>query len=104
MMSSYLRNFCSCLLTFLGNEVASGTEIIQRLGAAHMQTGKPILYTSADSVLQIAAHEDILPVPQLYQLCAAILLSIGAFRHTPRIAGILKYCFFSLDKLRHQKM
>ena len=55
--------------SFLGNEVASGTEIIARLGAEHMRTGKPILYTSADSVLQIAAHEDIIPVPELYRIC-----------------------------------
>lgn len=54
---------------FLGNEVASGTEIIARLGAEHMRTGKPILYTSADSVLQIAAHEEIIPVSELYRIC-----------------------------------
>jgi phosphopentomutase len=53
----------------LGNEVASGTEIISRLGAAHMETGRPIVYTSADSVFQIAAHEDIIPVPDLYRMC-----------------------------------
>ena len=56
-------------LAFLGNEVASGTEIIARLGAEHLRTGKPILYTSADSVLQIAAHEEIIPVPELYRIC-----------------------------------
>lgn len=50
----------------LGNEVASGTEIMARLGERHMQTGWPIVYTSADSVLQIAAHEDVVPLPQLY--------------------------------------
>ena len=55
----------------LGNCVASGTEIIQRLGAEHLHTGKPIVYTSADSVLQIAAHEDIIPVTQLYAMCQA---------------------------------
>lgn len=54
---------------FLGNEVASGTEIISRLGTEHMRTGQPILYTSADSVLQIAAHESIIPVPELYRIC-----------------------------------
>ena len=46
---------------YLGNEVASGTEIIERLGEEHMKTGKPIVYTSADSVFQIAAHEDVIP-------------------------------------------
>ena len=45
----------------LGNVVASGTEIIDRLGAEHVRTGKPIVYTSADSVFQIAAHEDVIP-------------------------------------------
>jgi phosphopentomutase len=53
----------------LGNVVASGTEIIARLGAEHMRTGAPIVYTSADSVFQIAAHESVLPVPELYRLC-----------------------------------
>ena len=45
----------------LGNKAASGTAIIEELGAEHMRTGKPIVYTSADSVFQIAAHEDIIP-------------------------------------------
>ena len=53
----------------LGNVVASGTEIIDRLGADHMRTGKPIVYTSADSVFQIAAHEDVIPVDQQYRIC-----------------------------------
>lgn len=53
----------------LGNKAASGTEIIKELGLEHIKTGKPIVYTSADSVFQIAAHEDIIPVPQLYDLC-----------------------------------
>lgn len=54
---------------FLGNEVASGTEIIERLGEEHIRTGKPIVYTSADSVFQIAAHEDIIPLEDLYRMC-----------------------------------
>ncbi len=53
----------------LGNVAASGTEIIARLGAEHLRTGKPIVYTSADSVFQIAAHEDVIPVPELYRMC-----------------------------------
>jgi phosphopentomutase len=53
----------------LGNVVASGTEIIDRLGAAHMRTGQPIVYTSADSVFQIAAHEDIIPIAEQYRIC-----------------------------------
>jgi phosphopentomutase len=53
----------------LGNYAASGTEIIQELGAEHVATGKPIVYTSADSVFQIAAHEEIIPLERLYQIC-----------------------------------
>lgn len=53
----------------LGNVPASGTEIIQRLGAEHLRTGFPIVYTSADSVFQIAAHVDIVPLESLYQMC-----------------------------------
>jgi phosphopentomutase len=53
----------------LGNVVASGTEIIDRLGAEHMRTGKPIVYTSADSVFQIAAHEEVIPVNEQYRIC-----------------------------------
>ena len=53
----------------LGNKPASGTEIIQELGAEHMRTGYPIVYTSADSVFQIAAHEEVIPVEELYQMC-----------------------------------
>jgi phosphopentomutase len=53
----------------LGNEVASGTEIIERLGAEHVASGRPIVYTSADSVFQIAAHEEVIPVPELYRMC-----------------------------------
>ncbi len=54
---------------YLGNEVASGTEIIQRLGDEHCRTGKVIVYTSADSVFQIAAHEEVVPLPRLYEIC-----------------------------------
>lgn len=53
----------------LGNKVASGTAIIDELGAEHMETGYPIVYTSADSVFQIAAHEDIVPLELLYEWC-----------------------------------
>lgn len=53
----------------LGNKPASGTEIIAELGEEHMKTGSPIVYTSADSVFQIAAHEDVIPVPELYRIC-----------------------------------
>ena len=53
----------------LGNYPASGTVIIQELGAEHMLSGKPIVYTSADSVFQIAAHEEVIPVDELYRCC-----------------------------------
>jgi phosphopentomutase len=53
----------------LGNFAASGTEIIKDLGAEHVASGKPIVYTSADSVFQIAAHEEVIPLPRLYQIC-----------------------------------
>src|SRR3954453_18085866 len=53
----------------IGNVVASGTEIIDRLGPEHMRPGAPIVYTSADSVFQIAAHEDVIPVQELHWMC-----------------------------------
>jgi len=53
----------------LGNVPASGTEIIKQLGAEHVKTHKPIVYTSGDSVFQIAAHEEIIPLPRLYEIC-----------------------------------
>jgi phosphopentomutase len=53
----------------LGNKAASGTEIIQELGAEHMLTGSPIVYTSADSVFQVAAHEEVIPLWELYKIC-----------------------------------
>lgn len=53
----------------LGNKAASGTEIIQELGEAHMRTGSPIVYTSADSVFQVAAHEEVIPLWELYKIC-----------------------------------
>ena len=55
----------------LGNKVASGTEIIKELGEEHIKTGKPIVYTSADSVFQIAAHEESFGLDRLYMLCEA---------------------------------
>ena len=53
----------------LGNYAASGTEIIKDLGKEHIRTGKPIVYTSADSVFQIAAHEEVVPIDRLYEIC-----------------------------------
>jgi phosphopentomutase len=85
---------------FLGNVAASGTAIIEELGAEHLRSGQPILYTSADSVLQIAAHEEVVPLPHLHEICEAarrhadawrigrviarpFLGTPGAFRRTP---------------------
>lgn len=53
----------------LGNYPASGTVIIEELGAEHLRTGKPIIYTSGDSVFQIAAHEEVIPIDELYRIC-----------------------------------
>jgi phosphopentomutase len=54
---------------FIGNYARSGTTILEELGSEHVRTGHPILYTSADSVLQIAAHEDVIPIERLYKVC-----------------------------------
>ena len=56
---------------YLGNKAASGTAIIEELGDGHLMTGLPIVYTSADSVFQIAAHEEKIPLPTLYRYCEA---------------------------------
>jgi phosphopentomutase len=61
----------------LGNIVASGTVIIDALGAEHMRTGAPIVYTSADSVFQVAAHESVVPVPELYRFCSIAFELVG---------------------------
>ena len=53
----------------IGNKPASGTEIIKELGEEHVRTGKPIVYTSGDSVFQIATHEDVIPIAELYRMC-----------------------------------
>jgi phosphopentomutase len=53
----------------IGNKPASGTEIIKELGEEHVRTGKPIVYTSGDSVFQIATHEDVIPIAELYRIC-----------------------------------
>src|SRR5262245_38951964 len=77
-LATYPRGFPDGLLErfarevgrgWLGNVAASGTEIIGRLGAEHQRSGKLIVYTSADSVFQIAAHEETVPLPELYEAC-----------------------------------
>ncbi|HET7746217.1 MAG TPA: phosphopentomutase, partial [Vicinamibacteria bacterium] len=57
--------------TVLGNKAASGTEILKELGDEHVRTGSPILYTSGDSVFQVAAHEEVIPLEELYRICRA---------------------------------
>lgn len=65
-----IQAFCQSIgRGVLGNYPASGTEIIQQLGDEHVATGKPIVYTSADSVFQIAAHEEVIPLSELYRFC-----------------------------------
>jgi len=67
-------------LEAIGNEAASGTEIIQRLGESHCRSGRPIVYTSVDSVFQIAAHEEVIPVSDLYDLCRKARLILNPYR------------------------
>jgi phosphopentomutase len=68
--SEILEPFCDQIgIKVLGNVPASGTEIINRLGDEHIRTRKPIVYTSADSVFQIATHEEVYPVEELYEMC-----------------------------------
>jgi phosphopentomutase len=69
----------------LGNVVASGTEIIDRLGAEHVASGKPIVYTSADSVFQIAAHESVIPVSELYRICEIAFDLVGLGMNVGRV-------------------
>ena len=64
----------------LGNRAASGTTIIEELGDEHVATGKPIVYTSADSVFQIAAHEEVIPLEDLYALCRGAREILDPFR------------------------
>jgi phosphopentomutase len=77
----------------LGNVPASGTAIIDQLGAEHMRTGAPIVYTSADSVFQIAAHEEVVPLEELYRYCrvaydlAVVELGVGRVIARPFIGG-----------------
>lgn len=69
----------------LGNYPASGTEIIKQLGMEHMRTGKPIVYTSADSVFQIAAHEAVIPLDELYRMCEIAREILQPPHHVQRV-------------------
>jgi phosphopentomutase len=77
----------------LGNKAASGTAIIDELGPEHMRTGHPIVYTSADSVFQVAAHESVIPVPELYRICeigyelVAVGMGVGRVIARPFVGG-----------------
>ncbi len=66
----------------LGNKPASGTQIIQELGDEHVKTGYPIVYTSADSVFQIAAHEEVIPLQRLYEICEITRNKVMIGEHT----------------------
>jgi len=69
----------------IGNYAASGTVIIEELGPEHMRTGFPIVYTSADSVFQIAAHEEVIPVPELYRICEIAYDLVGRGMNVGRV-------------------
>ena len=66
---------------FLGNKPASGTEIIKELGEEHVRTGFPIVYTSGDSVFQIACHEEVVPLPALYEMCSKTRAEVMVGEH-----------------------
>ena len=69
----------------IGNYAASGTAIIDELGPEHIRTGQPIVYTSADSVFQIAAHEAVIPVPELYRICEIAFELVGKGMNVGRV-------------------
>ncbi|HKW97654.1 MAG TPA: phosphopentomutase [Bryobacteraceae bacterium] len=69
----------------LGNKAASGTEIIKELGAEHMRSGSPIIYTSADSVFQVAAHEEVIPLWELYKICETARQMLRGPREVGRV-------------------
>ena len=69
----------------IGNYAASGTAIIDELGPEHMRTGHPIVYTSADSVFQIAAHEEVIPIAELYRICEIAYELIGKGMNVGRV-------------------
>jgi phosphopentomutase len=69
----------------IGNKPASGTEIIKELGEEHVRTGKPIVYTSGDSVFQIATHEDVIPIAELYRMCEIARKSLDGPNRVGRV-------------------
>ncbi|QCI17339.1 phosphopentomutase [Buchnera aphidicola (Aphis helianthi)] len=86
---------------FLGNCHASGTEIIKRLGEKHIKTGKPILYTSSDSVVQIACHEDIFGLSNLYKLCQVIRTLLNKNKY--KIARVIARPFIGTNKFNFER-
>src|SRR5205085_2749580 len=80
-------------IKFIGNYPQSGTTILEELGAEHTYTGNPILYTSADSVLQIAAHEKIIPPKRLYEICRIARKHADKFR----IGRVIARPFIDID-------
>ena len=81
----------------IGNVAASGTEIIKELGERHMQTGELIVYTSSDSVLQIAAHESVIPLEELYKICD-IFRKITANNEEWRVGRVIARPFKGTDR------
>jgi phosphopentomutase len=82
-----LDPFCKAIgRAVLGNKAASGTEIIKELGEEHMKTGKPILYTSADSVFQLAAHEQVISIEEQYRICR---IARGLLEGPDRVARVI---------------
>lgn len=79
----------------LGNTVASGTKIIEELGEEHIRTGFPIIYTSADSVFQIAMHEDVIPIERQYEICKAAREKIMIGEH--EVGRIIDRPFITVD-------
>lgn len=77
----------------LGNIIASGTEIIERFGKEHMDTGYPIIYTSADSVFQIAAHEEVIPIEELYRIC---VIARSLLRGEHQVARVIARPFIGI--------
>ncbi len=84
----------------LGNIPASGTEILKMLGEEHLKTGYPIIYTSADSVFQIAAHEEVIPLEELYRYCqiARDLLDSEPFKQQHQVARVIARPFIGINK------
>ena len=82
-----IEPFCRAVgRDILGNKTASGTEIIKELGEEHMRTGRPIVYTSADSVFQIAAHEEVMPISEQYRICR---VARGLLQGGDRVARVI---------------